>query len=383
VIPPRPASGAPQVLTTASGEQVPIGTPGVAGYASDQLLPSGQGTASGDVFNQFKDYTGPQGGTFGGGPSADAEAARKAWESVSGVSGDKLGDTSGWDAGKWDATRRTFGGIGNNDKQTTLDALTSDNPYIKETAQRYAQNNGWGEPAIPTPGKVIPAPGGVDLSATAPEAPLDLYGRQDAATSNRPVMKASDTFASLQEQARQRMATPQLTTPSATVPTAPVPTDPFSQFGALPQAPQGTGAPMAPTFGADVPGNESAVLGSRIISDPVAPTDINPEVAIPYGRPPMDNNPNLGNTSGVPNLAAGFAQHGGFGSQMQSPSAGGAFGGVSGLRKIGQQQNRGTPDSPQNSGLFPGGGLRKITPKPTQSPTGSPMAPGGASLAAY
>jgi hypothetical protein len=147
---------------------LPDGTPVSAGanaplagtqfYKSESLSPDATSTTTGDVFNAFKGYVSPDGGSFGGGPSADTSAARTAWESLSGVSGDKLGDTSGWDTGKWDAMRKTFGGIANKDKDTTLGALQSDNPFVKETAQRYATESGWLENATPTPNKVNPVP---------------------------------------------------------------------------------------------------------------------------------------------------------------------------------------------------------------------------------
>jgi hypothetical protein len=358
---------ADKVLTTASGRQVKADTVGVPGYLSSALLPSGEGTAEGDVFNQFRGYKGPQGGEFGGGPSADPQAARRAWESVSGVSGDKLGDTSGWDAAKWDDARRTFGGIANRDKDTTLGALTSDNQFVKDTANRYATENGWLEgigPARPVP-SVPTGAAGPDTPAELSLEQLDIYGRNDTPTSTRPVMKASDTFESLQAQARQRMATPQMTSPTAKLPdTGTVPQNPFDQFNATgAPAPQTAGAPVPTTFAADTPppdegvsvlpggvqnvpnqpGEEEAILSPRILETPVS------AMSSPASG-------GMGAASSAGGNVAGGA------------SFGGAPGG---MRKIGAKKNPLMPESRQDSGLFRGG-LKKIKPQ-QPSPTGGPV----------
>jgi hypothetical protein len=380
---PRPAS--PQVLTTASGKQVSTGTVGVPGYLSSALLPSKEGTVDGDVFNQFRGYVGPQGGTFGGGASADPQAARRAWESVSGVSGDKLGDTSGWDAAKWDDARRTFGGIANRDKDTTLNALKSDNQFVKDTANRYATENGWLEgvgPARPVPvvpsGPVPPNNSSEDDLASA--VPSDIYGRTDSPLSTRPVMKASDTFESLQAQARQRMATPQMTSPTAKLPsTGTVPQNPFDQFNAAgAPAPQTAGAPVPTTFAADtMPPPEAAVPYNGVQT---TPSDTEQAVPLPGGvqsTPTGDEEAILSpRILESPVSMMSSPASGGMGAAASAGGtvAGGAsFGGApGGLRKIGGKRNPLMPESRQDSGLFRGG-LRKLKSQQAPSPTGGPV----------
>lgn len=67
-------------MTLANGRQVKTdqAPPGLVGYASEKLNADKLGTASGDVFNAFRGYVGPQGGGFGGyDPTRDNAIAQK------------------------------------------------------------------------------------------------------------------------------------------------------------------------------------------------------------------------------------------------------------------------------------------------------------------
>lgn len=367
---------ADKVLTTASGKQVPLSTVGVPGYQSSALLPSGQGTVDGDKFNQFRGYTGPQGGGFGG---FEGTAAPSVMDRVN----DPMGDlTSADDPALSDKVRRGQIAQGILKEDGSLGQKILDDPAYQAEQARQAGTAG--------------AP---DDSA------LDLYGRNDAATSNRPVLKASDTFDTLRQQAR-RMATPQLLPQSATVPnTGTQPANPFDQFNAA-QAPASQSQAMTPAVGTGFMENNTLDFAPPADAGPIEQAEgvkILPGGVRPAGPVELPTEGVKLLPGGVKTVPSGPIDLGGDDeyrplSKMTPPAAGGiggvssapgrvasgsSFGGApGGLRKIGaKQRNPMMPDSRQNSGLF--SGLRKIgqQKKPVQSPTGgSPMAP---NLSAY
>lgn len=180
-------------------------------------------STQGDVFNPFRGLVSPEGGTFGGAGAAN----RGGFESLSGVSADKLGDTSSYTPADWANVNHIFGGIANGDKATRISAAQSDNPFIRDTARAYLSGSG---------------SQGFDQSAW------------DAFT------KANPTWAGA------TAATPTPTSPMAT-------TDPFAQFGA-PPAP--TGDPMNPDMqpNAGVSFQPSSAFLRSAPTGPLLPTDL-------------------------------------------------------------------------------------------------------------
>lgn len=124
------ASGRPRSAKSAAA------VPGMPGYVSESINPATGMTASGDVFNRFRGYVGPQGGTFG------TPADRAGFESLSGVSADKLGDTSGYGDADWARVNRTFGGIANRDAATIDAGLSDPNAFVRRTAAAYKLGRG-------------------------------------------------------------------------------------------------------------------------------------------------------------------------------------------------------------------------------------------------
>jgi len=423
---------ADKVLTTASGRQVKTGTVGVPGYLSSALLPSGEGTAEGDVFNQFRGYVGPQGGGFGGYDSAPltdikqkygkdmtfkqfdnaaVDNARKAGimsvkntpafkaqygadlsrlaaddpdasntkrklamgEPVSqaelfhygnsrGIELEKYGTVSG-EQMRADRTQRArdAGRVIDEQGRVWEDAIGS-KLLGNVSDEGFDPQAAWVNPSDPN------APPGTD----APREPSldDIFGRNASPTDNRPVMKASDTFESLQAQARQRMATPQMTSPTAKLPdTGTVPQNPFDQFNATgAPAPQTAGAPVAPTFAPDtLPPPDEAIRYTGPLSG--GPVEMPPDEAVRGGRILNEPVSLMGSPS-----AGGMGASSSAGGNVAGGASFGARGAMpGGLRKLGRTRNPLMPDSRQNSGLFPGPGLKKIKPQQAPSPTGGPV----------
>lgn len=110
--------------------------PGQVGYESAALSPDRTRTSQGDAFNAFRGYVGPDGGSFG------TNADRGGFETLAGVSADKLGDTSGYGAADWANINRQFGGIANRDQGSIDAGLKSDNPFLRRTAAAYSLGRG-------------------------------------------------------------------------------------------------------------------------------------------------------------------------------------------------------------------------------------------------
>lgn len=266
------AQGQPQAAASSSA------VPGQAGYVSEGIDPKTGRTGSGDVFNAFKGYVGPQGGTFGAGAPG-----RSAFEGISGVSADKLGDTANWTPEQWAATTKHFGGIANGD-QASIDAgLTSDNQFLKDTATAY--KGGYGSQGIEAMNRDAPikaanekafqdliakgnadaknAPSDSEPSAPAPESFDEFAGRNDSPTAaGHVITPASQAARATRRAAAQTASLPSSPTfskapmainpaPAAPATTAPGLAAAFAPFGAPSSggpAPQGTGTvmPQAP-----------------------------------------------------------------------------------------------------------------------------------------
>lgn len=181
--------------------KAPIGTPF---RVSEGIDPTTGMTASGDASNRFRGYVAPDGGGFG------SAKGRQGFETVTGVSADKLG--LGADAGDdaFDAFTKQFSGIANRDKASIDQGLASDNDFLKRTANAYKFGRGSqgltdDEYARVQKGEDINAPQfdftaanavaaerertDTLAAASAPRKPVDPYGRNEATTATANVIK--------------------------------------------------------------------------------------------------------------------------------------------------------------------------------------------------
>ncbi len=252
---------------------------GVPYRVSEGIGPNGR-TASGDASNAFRGYVSPDGGGFG------SAKGRAGFEGISGVSADKLGDTSGYSDADWTNMNRAFSGIANRDDATIDAGLTSGNDFLKRTATAYKL--GRGSEGITDDEFAKFQTGGLDALAPAPvdsrsnaaadalaaeqaaNAPrpkrinADPYGRKDAATSASNVIKpgqdrmnVTDPFADFQAPPAPRPPTmTNLLAPGAGAALPPTPADaqagvpgavPFTGTMATEFAPEDRSTPPPPT----------------------------------------------------------------------------------------------------------------------------------------
>lgn len=104
------------------------------------------GTAAPTATNAYAGYTSPQGGGFGGDYSSP-EAALRTLESVTGVSRDKFGLPADATVDQIKQLVQLMGGIGNGNKDYTSSGLSSDNPFVRDTARSYTA--GFGSQGLP------------------------------------------------------------------------------------------------------------------------------------------------------------------------------------------------------------------------------------------
>lgn len=319
-----PNTGQPSLVPQS---QAPKGIPY---FLSAGIDPATGATPEGDVFNQFRGYVGPQGGGFGSGPGS-----RTAFESLSGVSADKLGDTSGWTPDQWNAVTRQFGGIANRDPASIDAALASDNPFIQRTAAAYKSGRGGegltdaefarfqqgGLDALNAPpAAAAPASAPPPASADAPPVDADPFGRFDTPASPRHGVITPAYEAQLRARAM----------PTAAIPAdQPDPFAPFTPQLAAPGSVTPFSAPTSrPTFNTGVaPANTPPAV------DPAPPLN-DGVAAAPPGSVITESAQNM--VGGVPVAqSAGFAGAPSWGGSAPF-SGGGGFGGFRPVGSVGR-----------------------------------------------
>lgn len=153
---PQPPAVAPQPATPQAPS--PFATPYTAGSGLNTANPNATAT------NPFAGYVSPDGGSFGARYGGDAAGARTQFESVSGVTADRIGlpNLTGQD---YDRYTRLFGGIASRDPQAIAAGLSDPSPWVREVAQSYSDGRGSAGPT----GPVVNAP-------LAPAATSGSYG---------------------------------------------------------------------------------------------------------------------------------------------------------------------------------------------------------------
>lgn len=289
-----PVTGRPVLAPVANA---PVGIPYRLSAGVD---PTTGRTPQGDAFNPFRGYVAPEGGGFGAG-----SGSRTAFESLTGVSADKLGDTSRFTPADWQTITRQFGGIANGDKASVEAGLTAQNPFLRRTAAAYALGRGsaglsdadfakyeqgglgaFAPSDAPAPSGVPPA---VDPAPSGPAAPdfNAFSGRFDSPTAASHVITPASEAAFNAARSAFENFRPSAPQPGATMPTTPP--NPFQPFAAAP--------PPAPT---DMGGMKPASAPA------LAPGALPPGVAPAPGPPAIDYFAPGAPTLGTPWTAAPY-----------------------------------------------------------------------------